>query len=207
MSYILEVQEDENGDQYITLPPEVIEDLCWQEGDILNWDVRGTGIVLSRVNDSAGYEVIEEQNNFKRKVSKMSQGFYGGYMGNAGAMDDLVYRGQPNQMMPMPYYGGGMGIEQLAGFAGPAQLSTDVIKANIPMGQMAGSPSFDINRRPGAMGGRSGEQLKRIYEGGTKGNEQLNEELRRRGIMPGGPQLPMAMGMGVPAGFQNKFVS
>jgi len=60
MSYILEVQEDENGDPYITLPPEVIEDLCWQEGDILNWDVRGTGIVLSRVNDSAGYEVIEE---------------------------------------------------------------------------------------------------------------------------------------------------
>jgi bifunctional DNA-binding transcriptional regulator/antitoxin component of YhaV-PrlF toxin-antitoxin module len=60
MSYILEVQEDENGDPYITLPTEVIEDLCWQEGDILNWDVRGTGIVLSRVNDSAGYEVIEE---------------------------------------------------------------------------------------------------------------------------------------------------
>jgi hypothetical protein len=143
----------------------------------------------------------------------MSQGFHGGYMGNAGAMDDLVYRGQPNQMMPMPYYGGGMGIEQLAGFSGPAQLSTDVIKANIPMGQMAGSPSFDINQRPGAMGGRSGEQLKRIYEGGTKGNEQLNEELRRRGIMPGGPRLPMAMGMGagmgmgVPAGFQNKIVS
>jgi bifunctional DNA-binding transcriptional regulator/antitoxin component of YhaV-PrlF toxin-antitoxin module len=44
MSYILEVQEDENGDQYIVLPEEVIEDLGWQEGDVLNWDVRGTGI-------------------------------------------------------------------------------------------------------------------------------------------------------------------
>ncbi len=60
MSYILEVQEDENGDQYIVLPDEVIEDLGWQEGDVLNWDVRGEGIVISKVNYSAGYEVLEE---------------------------------------------------------------------------------------------------------------------------------------------------
>jgi bifunctional DNA-binding transcriptional regulator/antitoxin component of YhaV-PrlF toxin-antitoxin module len=60
MSYILEVQEDENGDQYIILPDEVIEDLGWQEGDLLNWDVRSNGIILSKVNDDAGYEVIEE---------------------------------------------------------------------------------------------------------------------------------------------------
>jgi len=60
MSYILEVQEDENGDQFIVLPEEVIEDLAWQEGDILNWDVRGEGIVLSKVNDPSGYEVLEE---------------------------------------------------------------------------------------------------------------------------------------------------
>ena len=60
MSYILEVQEDENGDQYIVLPDEVIEDLGWQEGDLLNWDVRGEGIVISKVNDPTGYEVLEE---------------------------------------------------------------------------------------------------------------------------------------------------
>ena len=62
----------------------------------------------------------------------MAQGFYGNYMGNAGALSDLVYRGNPGQMMPMPYYGGGMGVQQLGGFAGPGQLSTDVIQANIP---------------------------------------------------------------------------
>lgn len=60
MSYILEVQEDENGDQFIVLPDEVIEDLGWQEGDVLNWDVRGEGIVISKLNDSSSYEVIEE---------------------------------------------------------------------------------------------------------------------------------------------------
>ena len=63
MSYILEVQEDENGDQYITFPDEVVEELGWQEGDVLNWDVRGTGIIITKVNDAAGYEVIEEQNS------------------------------------------------------------------------------------------------------------------------------------------------
>ena len=60
MSYILEVQEDDNGDQYIILPEEVMEDLGWQEGDILNWDVKGEGIIISKVNDPSGYEVLEE---------------------------------------------------------------------------------------------------------------------------------------------------
>jgi bifunctional DNA-binding transcriptional regulator/antitoxin component of YhaV-PrlF toxin-antitoxin module len=59
-SYILEVEEDENGELYITFPDEVIEELGWQEGDILNWDVKGEGIVLSKVHDASGYEVIEE---------------------------------------------------------------------------------------------------------------------------------------------------
>jgi bifunctional DNA-binding transcriptional regulator/antitoxin component of YhaV-PrlF toxin-antitoxin module len=60
MSYILEVEEDENGEYFITLPDEILEDLGWQEGDVLDWDVRGNGIVLTKVNDAAGYVVIEE---------------------------------------------------------------------------------------------------------------------------------------------------
>jgi hypothetical protein len=68
-------------------------------------------------------------------------------------------------------------------------------------GMLAGSPSFDLNRRPGALGGRSGEQLKRLYEGGTKENQQLNDELLKRGIMPGaGPQLPLAFDLPGAAG-------
>jgi bifunctional DNA-binding transcriptional regulator/antitoxin component of YhaV-PrlF toxin-antitoxin module len=60
MSYILEVQEDESGDAFIAFPEELIEELGWQEGDILNWDLRGEGVVLTKVHDSAGYEVLEE---------------------------------------------------------------------------------------------------------------------------------------------------
>jgi bifunctional DNA-binding transcriptional regulator/antitoxin component of YhaV-PrlF toxin-antitoxin module len=60
MSYVLEVQEDDNGDLYIVFPEEIVEELGWKEDDVLNWDVRGSGIVLTKINDTAGYEVIED---------------------------------------------------------------------------------------------------------------------------------------------------
>jgi len=59
---------------------------------------------------------------------------------------------------------------------------------------------FDINKRPGTLGGRAGEQLKGIYEGGTQQNQQLNEELRNRGIMPRGVNLPLVQGGPSPLG-------
>jgi bifunctional DNA-binding transcriptional regulator/antitoxin component of YhaV-PrlF toxin-antitoxin module len=59
-NYILEVQEDQDGELFIEFPDEIIEELGWEEGDILSWDVKGNGIVLSRVNEESGYEVIEE---------------------------------------------------------------------------------------------------------------------------------------------------
>jgi hypothetical protein len=60
MSYVLEVQEDENGEPFIILPEEVLEDLGWQEGDVLDWKVKGEGIILSKLNDPTGYVVLEE---------------------------------------------------------------------------------------------------------------------------------------------------
>jgi len=55
--------------------------------------------------------------------------------------------------------------------------------------QFAATPSFSIPQGQGALGKRSGEQLKRIQESGIQ-NEQLQQELERRGIMPRGIQLP-----------------
>jgi bifunctional DNA-binding transcriptional regulator/antitoxin component of YhaV-PrlF toxin-antitoxin module len=60
MSYILEVQEDENGELFVTFPEDIVEALGWQEGDVLEWKLKGNGVILSKLNDSAGYEVIEE---------------------------------------------------------------------------------------------------------------------------------------------------
>lgn len=55
--------------------------------------------------------------------------------------------------------------------------------------QIAATPSFSIPQGQGALGRRSGEQLKRIQESGIQ-NEQLQQELERRGMMPRGIQLP-----------------
>lgn len=60
ISYIIEVQEDQDGELFIEFPEEVIEELGWQEGDILSWNLKGEGIILSKLNDESGYEVIEE---------------------------------------------------------------------------------------------------------------------------------------------------
>lgn len=60
MSYILEVQEDDNGDLFITFPDEIIEELGWEEGDILEWNLKGDGVVLSKLNEASGYEVLED---------------------------------------------------------------------------------------------------------------------------------------------------
>jgi bifunctional DNA-binding transcriptional regulator/antitoxin component of YhaV-PrlF toxin-antitoxin module len=59
-SYIIEIQEDQDGELFIEFPEEIIEELGWHEGDILSWNLKGEGIILSRLNDESGYEVIEE---------------------------------------------------------------------------------------------------------------------------------------------------
>jgi len=138
----------------------------------------------------------------------MAQGFYGGYMGNAGALSDLVYRGNPGQMTPMPYYGGGMGVQQLGGFPGPGQLSTDVIQANIPGSSfIAGSPSFDINQ--GAAGdarrkrkGLSPQDVQRLIEANPQFEKQIKDM-----YLPGAQGTPFFKQAGLPAGFDAKYVS
>ena len=60
MSYILEIQEDDNGELFLTFPDDIVEALGWQVGDVLECKIKGNGVLLSKLNDSAGYEVIEE---------------------------------------------------------------------------------------------------------------------------------------------------
>ena len=87
-------------------------------------------------------------------------GFYGGYMGNAGAMADT--------------------------------------------NTLAASPSFEI---PGAgatggLPGRSIDQLRRLQQSIPGGNIQIQEELMRRGLTPGGGPLPFPLAMNPTGGTQ-----
>ena len=43
MSYILEIEEDQNGDQYVLFPEEIPKELGWLEGDLLEWNMKGEG--------------------------------------------------------------------------------------------------------------------------------------------------------------------
>ena len=58
-AYTLDIQEQGDGAVYIVLPDDFIDEVGWAEGDILEWDVKGNGIHLTRLNDSLGYEVDE----------------------------------------------------------------------------------------------------------------------------------------------------
>jgi len=95
---------------------------------------------------------------------------------------------------------------------------------------LAASPSFEIPGAgsPGGLSGRSIDQLRRLQESIPGGNIQIQKELMRRGLTPGGgPQpFPFAVnptsgppmgnvgffagpqyGQQMPAGFQTKTVS
>ena len=137
-------------------------------------------------------------------------GFYGTGIGNNMAFSD------PSQMSTDVLAANIPGFGQSQGFGGPSQMSTDVIRANIPGARLAGNPSFDINKGSGALGGRSEEQIRRLQKS-VPDNQQLLEEMRRRGITPGGGAklFPMAYGGGmapmgnagaIAAGFQNATV-
>lgn len=48
-SYTVTIQEDENGEGFIELPPEILSSLQIDEGDLINWDVQEDGsIVLTK---------------------------------------------------------------------------------------------------------------------------------------------------------------
>ena len=60
MSYILELQENKDGEIFVVFPYDMTEELNWNQGDILQWDLKSGGIILSKVNDNPGVEVLEE---------------------------------------------------------------------------------------------------------------------------------------------------
>jgi antitoxin component of MazEF toxin-antitoxin module len=44
---------------FLQIPEEVLETLDWQEGQLLTWDLKGNGIIVSALDDTSGYEQVE----------------------------------------------------------------------------------------------------------------------------------------------------
>lgn len=38
-SIVVEIQEDENGELFLQFPDDLMEQLGWHEGDIIDWDI------------------------------------------------------------------------------------------------------------------------------------------------------------------------
>ncbi len=57
MNYTLDIQEHDSGQLCVTLPDDLLEELDWQLGDVLEWDLKGQGVILSRLNEADNYEV------------------------------------------------------------------------------------------------------------------------------------------------------
>ena len=54
MNYSSIVKEDENGELYIDLPPEMMEEMGWNEDTILEWRIFEDGTVaLGKANDNS----------------------------------------------------------------------------------------------------------------------------------------------------------
>jgi hypothetical protein len=57
--YIVEVQENENGDLFIELPDDLIDTLGWQVGDVLDWRLKGDGIILTKLSEGSKFDPTE----------------------------------------------------------------------------------------------------------------------------------------------------
>ena len=58
--YSIALQQNNNGDLYVHLPDEVQDDLGWKEGDIIEWNMKGLGLTINRINEPFTYEINEE---------------------------------------------------------------------------------------------------------------------------------------------------
>ena len=61
MIFTTTVEEDENGEQFITFPDDVMSDLGWKEGDTIDWKDMGNGsFSLTKINKDDKVWVLVE---------------------------------------------------------------------------------------------------------------------------------------------------
>ena len=55
---LVEITTDKNGNFIVEIPDDVLDSIGWEEGDCVEWSLRGDALVLSRIGEGA--EIIEE---------------------------------------------------------------------------------------------------------------------------------------------------
>jgi hypothetical protein len=67
-TYTATVEEDENGDAIIPLPPEMLEELGWKEGDTIDWKDNGNGsFSLTKKTEDSEWVLVEAISMFRMR--------------------------------------------------------------------------------------------------------------------------------------------
>jgi hypothetical protein len=66
-SWTLEVQESPTGEQFIVFPPESLEDLDWQDGDVIQWFDNGDGSWTLKKKEEKVWVMVEALQTFRMR--------------------------------------------------------------------------------------------------------------------------------------------
>jgi hypothetical protein len=66
-SWTLEVQESPTGEQFIVFPPESLEDLVWQDGDVIQWFDNGDGSWTLKKKEEKVWVMVEALQTFRMR--------------------------------------------------------------------------------------------------------------------------------------------
>jgi hypothetical protein len=74
MTTTVELQETNDGDLFLEIPDDLFELLGWDDGTIIQWDIIGDGIRISKAPDDAiGEALLPEQSRVERSVSVLPE--------------------------------------------------------------------------------------------------------------------------------------
>ena len=75
MTHTVELQETNDGDLFLEIPDDLFEILGWNDGTIIQWDVIGDSIRISRaLDDEVGEALLPGQSRVERSLQSVPGG-------------------------------------------------------------------------------------------------------------------------------------
>jgi hypothetical protein len=87
----VELQEADDGELFLEIPDDIFELLGWDNGTVIQWDIVGDGIRISKAPDDAiGEVLLPEQSRVDRGLPSLSAG------GGGVQSEDAEVVGEPS---------------------------------------------------------------------------------------------------------------
>ena len=86
------LEETTDGELFFEIPDDLLDTLGWGDGTVLQWDVIGDSIRISRAPDEAvGEDLLPEQSRVVRNVETVERGYDGVDEGDDGVVGEPSY--------------------------------------------------------------------------------------------------------------------